>query len=153
MWDLSKFNFLLASERLKFWHNGIGGLKPTRFLSYQSIAPSTILYFHLYFFRNDLFLLNKLWNKIFRMRLLIPLITCVSINAIEETILSGNETELSNLTVSQLQDNFVPENENDDESQLENISSNQSDDTDSQVRLKLKSYLFFVCNFNSNNYF
>ena len=87
------------------------------------------------------------------MRLLIPLITCVSINAIEETILSGNETELSNLTVSQLQDNFVPENENDDESQLENISSNQSDDTDSQVRLKLKSYLFFVCNFNSNNYF
>ena len=87
------------------------------------------------------------------MRLLIPLITCVSINAIEETILSGNETELSNLTVSQLQDNFVPENENDDESQLENISSNQSDDTDSQVRFKLKSYLFFVCNFNSNNYF
>ena len=82
------------------------------------------------------------------MRLLIPLITCVSINAIEETILSGNETELSNLTVSQLQDNFVPENENDDESQLENISSNQSDDTDSQVRFKLKSYLFFVCNFN-----
>ena len=87
------------------------------------------------------------------MRLLIPLITCVSINAIEETILSSNETELSNLTVSQLQDNFVPENENDDESQLENISSNQSDDTDSQVRFKLKSYLFFVCNFNSNNYF
>ena len=78
------------------------------------------------------------------MRLLIPLITCVSINAIEETILSGNETELSNLTVSQLQDNFVPENENDDESQLENISSIQSDDTDSQVRFKLKSYLFFV---------
>ena len=71
------------------------------------------------------------------MRLLIPLITCVSINAIEENILSGNETELSNLTVSQLQDNFVPENENDDESQLENISSNQSDDTDSQVRFKL----------------
>ena len=87
------------------------------------------------------------------MRLLIPLITCVSINAIEETILSSNETELSNLTVSQLQDNFVPENENDDESQLENISSNQSDDTDSQVRFKLKSYLFFVCHFNSNNYF
>lgn len=85
------------------------------------------------------------------MRLLIPLITCVSINAIEETILSSNETELSNLTVSQLQDNF--ENENDDESQLENISSNQSDDTDSQVRFKLKSYLFFVCHFNSNNYF
>ena len=72
------------------------------------------------------------------MRLIIPFITCLSVSAIDDNVTALNETAATNVTVAPLQDTFIPAEE-EEPSQLKDISSNLSDDTDSQVNCGYKA--------------